>query len=74
MSAYLGVDLVDDLTRARAKDLLTRLDEAVASSPDAQRFVAEMEAGTPEFAIDENSGLTDEIEAFLRSLGEGDTG
>jgi hypothetical protein len=74
MTSYLGVDLVDDLTRARARDLLARLDEAVASSPDAQRFVAEMEASTPEFAIDESSGLTDEIEAFLRSLGNGDKG
>jgi hypothetical protein len=72
MASHLGMTPGLDVIRARALDLISRLDEAVSASPDAQRFIAELEASTPGFAVDESGRLGDEIEEYLRSLGEDD--
>ncbi|CAN5827056.1 filament polymerization regulator ParJ [soil metagenome] len=72
MSGFLDVDL--DLTElhSHAQEMLTRLNEAVADRPDAMEFIRSLEAGTPGFAFDDGSNIADEVESFLRGVGDDD--
>ena len=72
MSGYLDVDL--DLTdlHSQAQEMITRLNEAVAERPDARELIRSLEAGTPDFAFDDGSNIADEIESFLRGVGDDD--
>jgi hypothetical protein len=72
MSGYLDVDL--DLTdlHSQAQDVIARLNEAVAKRPDAMEMIRSLEAGTPDFAFDDGSNIADEVESFLRGVGDDD--
>lgn len=72
MSGFLDVDL--DLTdlHSQAQQMVTRLNEAVAERPDAMELIRSLEAGTPDFAFDDGSNIADEVESFLRGVGDDD--
>ncbi len=72
MSGFLDVDL--DLTdlHNQAQDMIARLNEAVADRPDARELIQNLEAGTPDFAFDDGSNIADEVESFLRGVGDDD--
>lgn len=72
MSGFLDVDL--DLTdlHSQAQEMITRLNEAVAERPDARELIRSLEAGTPDFAFDDGSNIADEVESFLRGVGDED--
>jgi hypothetical protein len=72
MSGFLDVDL--DLTdlHTQAQDMIARLNEAVADRPDAIELIRSLEAGTPDFAFDDGSNIADEVESFLRGVGDDD--
>jgi PAC2 family len=70
LATQIGIHTpMEELTRA-ASEMISRLDAAVAAKPEAQQFIRELEEATPGFAIDDTTDLGDEIEEFLRSLGE----
>lgn len=72
MSGFLDVDL--DLTdlHSQAQEMIARLNEAVAERPDAMELIQSLEAGTPDFAFDDGSNIADEVESFLRGVGDDD--
>ncbi len=72
MSGFLDVDL--DLTdlHTQAQDMIARLNEAVSERPDARELIQSLEAGTPDFAFDDGSNIADEVESFLRGVGDED--
>jgi hypothetical protein len=72
MSGFLDVDLDLSDLHTQAQDMVARLNEAVADRPDARELIRSLEAGTPDFAFDDGSNIADEVESFLRGVGDED--
>jgi hypothetical protein len=50
--------------------MVERLNSAVEGNQEAERFISELEGTAPGFALGEDGSLGDEVENFLRSLGD----
>ncbi len=68
--SFLGVDVNVAEIVLKAHEVRQRLDRAVASRPDAQDFVRRLEDATPGFGLEGDTDLAEEIEDFLRDLGD----
>ncbi|MEX1091993.1 MAG: PAC2 family protein [Acidimicrobiia bacterium] len=72
MSGFLEIGLDLTALHSQAQEMLARLNEAVADRPDAMELIRSLEAGTPDFAFDDGSNIADEVESFLRGVGDDD--
>lgn len=69
---FLGVEVNVAGIVLKAHEMRERLDRAVASRPDARDFVRRLEDATPGFELEGDADLAQEVEEFLRDLGEDD--
>jgi hypothetical protein len=68
VAVHLGLDLALDDLRAEANQQRTRLDEIVASRPEAKAYVERLESmASAEFGLGQE--LATEVERFLRDVG-----
>jgi hypothetical protein len=68
VAGHLGLDLKIDELRTQADEQRTRLDEIVASRPEAKAYVERLETmASTEFGLGE--GIATEVERFLREVG-----
>jgi hypothetical protein len=68
LTEHLGLDLQLDELRAQANDQRERLDETVASRPEAKEYVERLEGmASTEFGL--GGQLATEVERFLREVG-----
>ena len=70
LSTFLGVRTDLDEIQTNAYEMVTRLDKAVAERPDVAEFITALEGTAFGFGLEDTVNLTDEIEDFLRSLGD----
>lgn len=71
MSVALGIPVGTAEIGTLASEMVERLDSAVEGNPEAEQFISELEGATPGFALEGDASLGDEVEDFLRSLGDG---
>jgi hypothetical protein len=70
MSVALGIPVGTAEIGTLASEMVERLDSAVEGNPEAEQFISELEGATPGFALEGDASLGDEVEDFLRSLGD----
>ncbi|MGA7269937.1 MAG: PAC2 family protein, partial [Acidimicrobiia bacterium] len=70
--SFLGVEVNVAEIVLNAHQVRQRLDRALAGRPDARDFVRRLEETTPGFGLEGNPDLAEEIEEFLRDLGDDD--
>lgn len=68
--SFLGAEVNVAEIVLKAHQVRQRLDRAVASRQDARDFVRRLEETTPGFGLEGNTDLAEEIEEFLRDLGD----
>jgi PAC2 family len=73
LSAFLGLRIDLAGVHREATEMRSRLDEALANRPEAQQMIEELGERASGLNPEDGSNLTDEIETFLRGLGDGDT-
>ncbi|MFZ0625528.1 MAG: PAC2 family protein [Acidimicrobiia bacterium] len=73
LSAFLGLRVDLRGVHREATEMRSRLDEALANRPEAQQMIEELGQQASSLSPEDGANLTDEIETFLRDLGDDDT-
>jgi predicted ATP-grasp superfamily ATP-dependent carboligase len=70
VAMYLGAQIDTSRLEREAKEMIARLDQAVAERPEAQEMLAQMEDAQQTFEETLGQDLAGEVEDFLRSMGD----
>jgi hypothetical protein len=72
VSAHLGVHVAVDPLVDLAREQRTRLDQVVASRPDARAYVDQLEASGPVAPMQPGEDIVSEVERYLRDATGGE--